>query len=182
MMDYPGPTVIEVAAAARHDGNGYAVEIICISSDQASAILVRRGLMRGAGLDTKFTDIQMMRGPWQREKEHFDAALRESARLLATYNKEGYQGNFDDDPTSPGHVARKRDNYIDMRNPKEGARFQWAIEHLFSDAIFHRMMWELFPDMTCDYGVADFDIAEPDSDDIKNAQKAVQYAGAWGEF
>lgn len=183
MMEYPGPTVVEIAAAARHNGNGYAVEIFCIGSDQSSVILVRRGLMRGAGLDSKFQDIQIMRGKWQKEENHYDAALREAARLLKTYNDEEYQGNFDDDPGSPGYVVRKQSAFLDMRNPKEGFRFQWAIEHLFSDAIFQNMMWELFPDMTEDFNYASFaEIEEPDSEEIANKQRTAVYASAWGEF
>ena len=180
MMDYPGPSVIEVAAAARHNGNGYAVEIFCIGSDQASVILVRKGLMRSPGLDTPFSDIQIMRGKWQKEENHYDAALREAARLLKTYNDEEYQGNFDDDPGSPGYIVRKQNAFLDMRNRKEAHAFQFAIERLFSDAMFQNMMWELFPDMTQDFDA--FELDDMDSEEIIRQEQIKVYAGAWGEF
>lgn len=180
MMDYPGPSVVEVACAARHNGNGYAVEIFAIGSDQTSVILVRKGLMRGGGLDTKFSDIQILRGKWQKEENHYDAALREAAALLTKYNNQEYQGNFDDDPGSPAHIVRKQNAFLDMRNRKEAHRFQYAIEHLFSDAMFQNMMWELFPDMTQDFDA--FEIEDMDSEEIARQEQIKVYAGAWGEF
>lgn len=180
MMDYPGPSVIEVAAAARHNGRGYAVEIFCIGSDQASVILLRKGLMRTAGLDSNFHDFQIMRGKWQKEENHYDAALREAARLLREYNDAEYQGNFDDDPGSPAHIIRKQNSFLDMRNHKEARAFQYAIQNLFSDAMFQNIMWELFPDMTQDFDA--FDLEDMDSEEIVRQEQIKVYAGAWGEF
>lgn len=180
MMDYPGSPVIEVACAARHNGHGYAVEIFAIGSDQASVILVRKGLMRGYGLDTKFQDIQIMRGKWQKEENHYDAALREAAALLTTYNDQEYQGNFDDDPASPAYIVRKQNVFLNMRNHKEAHSFQYAMERLFSDAMFHNMMWELFPDMTQDFDA--FDLEKMNSEKIARQERIKVYAGAWGEF
>lgn len=45
--------VVEFASTARHDGYGNMVEIFVISSVNASVILVRKGVMRASGLDTK---------------------------------------------------------------------------------------------------------------------------------
>lgn len=118
MMDYPGPSVVEIASIARHNGHGYAVEIFCIGSDQASVILVRKGLMRGAGLDTTFSDIQIVRGKWQKEENHYDAALREAAALLTKYNNQGHQDNFDDDPISLAYIVRVAGN-IDKLHAEE---------------------------------------------------------------
>ena len=180
MMDYPGPSVIEIAAAARHNGHGYAVEIFCIGSDQASVILVRKGLMRGAGLDTTFSDIQIVRGKWQKEENHYGAALREAAALLTKYNNQGHQGNFDDDPISLAYIVRQKNIFLDMRNDREARDFQCAMEYLFSDAMFHNMMWELFPDMTQDFDA--FDLEEMDSEEIDRQERIKVYAGAWGGF
>lgn len=180
VMDYPGPSVIEIAAAARHNGHGYAVEIFCIGSDQASVILLRKGLMRSAGLDTPFSDIQIIRGKWQKEENHYDAALREAAKLLREYNDAEYQGNFDDDPGSPGYIVRKQNAFLDMRNRKEAHAFQFAMERLFSDAMFQNMMWELFPDMTQDFDA--FELDDMDSEEIIRQEQIKVYAGAWGEF
>lgn len=179
-MDYPGSSVIEVARAARHNGHGYAVEIFAIGSEQASVILVRKGLMRGPALDTTFSDIQIVHGKWQKEANHYDAALREAAALLTKYNNQGYQGNFDDDPISPAYIIRKQNIFLNMRNNTEACHFQCAIECLFSDAIFHNMMWELFPDMTQDFDA--FNLEDMDSEEITRQEQIKVYAGAWGEF
>lgn len=183
MMDYPGPTLLEIASVSRHNGNGYAVEIFVIGSDQASVILLRRGLMRKAGLDTKFRDIQILRGKWQKEADHYNGALGEAARLLGTYSDEDYLNDFielDDD--TPAFDIRKKDAFIDMADRKQAMRFQWAIEHLFSDAIFQNIMWELFPDMKTDYVNEGFNIDEPDSEEVANRERVRQYADTWGAF
>lgn len=52
--------VVEFASTARHDGYGNMVEIFVISSVNASVTLVRKGVMRASGLDTKMRDVRLM--------------------------------------------------------------------------------------------------------------------------
>lgn len=177
MINYPGSTLIEITHAARHTGHGRAMEIFVISSEQASVVLIRQGEMVGAGLDTKFSDIERIDGKWL-GVDHHKLALDEAADIVAAYEKGGYTNEFNDNPTSPGYVVRSQDcRFLDVRNKNDGFEFQWAVEHLFSCVTFHRIMWDLFPDMECDFGLE----IKVGSEAI-NAQKTNQYAGTWGAW
>lgn len=168
--------VVEFASTARHDGYGNMVEIFVISSVNASVILVRKGVMRASGLDTKMRDV---RRSSIRSADHYERAMAQAEKMVQDLGHD-YTGTFDDDPTSTGHFLRDPLSH-NLNDPVKGALMEAAVKYLFNDAIWYGMMWDLFPDMQKDPDFIDMAIEEADSAEILLKEKAQQYA-AWGAF
>lgn len=167
---------VEFASVARHDGYGNMVEIFVISSQQASVTLVRKGVMRKAGLDTKMNDV---RRSSIRGEEHYERAMARAEQDMQQLGMD-YTGTFEDDPTSPGYFLRDPLSH-NLNDPMKGALMEAAVKFLFNDAIWYGMMWDLFPHMKEDPDFIDMMIEEADSAEILLKEKAQQYA-AWGAF
>lgn len=168
--------VVEFASTARHDGYGNMVEIFVISSVNASVTLVRKGVMRASGLDTKMRDV---RRSSIRSADHYERAMAQAEKMLQDLGHD-YTGTFDDDPTSPGYFLREPLSH-NLNDPVKGALMEAAVKYLFNDAIWYGMMWDLFPDMEKDPDFIDMMIEEADSAEVLLKEKAQQYA-AWGAF
>lgn len=169
---------VEFASVARHDGYGNMVEVFVISSQQASVTLVRKGVMRKAGLDTKMNDV---RRSSIRSADHYEQAMAQAEKVIQEWDGKDYTGTFEDDPASPGYFLRDPLSH-NLNDPAKGALMEAAVKFLFNDAIWYGMMWDLFPHMKEDPDFINVMIEEADSAEIDFKEKAQHYAEAWGAF
>lgn len=161
--------LVEIACASRHNGKGSMVEVFVISSDHASITLIRKGGMRRRGIDTKLDDIQRQ---LHVGRGHYDAAMAYSQRLIQEHGRT-HTEQFGDDEHSQGYFLRYP-QVADLNEPGVGFAFQSAVLFLFNEAIWHHLMWDLFPDMT-----EDANFAEAAMVNVEVQMKNYSTWGAW---
>ncbi len=163
--------LVEIACASRHDGKGNMIEVFVISSNEASVTLTRKGAMRRKGIDTKLTDTRM---DLNVNTGHYDLAMANAQKVIQEFDRRNdHSEQFGEDTYSDAYFLRYP-KVADLSAPGVGESFQTAVLFLFNDAIWHGMMWSLFPDMKGDANFTGQTLAE--------IERKAQIYNTWGAW